>query len=120
MIADETGLSGSREVLYVDYENAGFHPVLLDLAKPFYNDVFFETLYMDALPKIPETRCKIARGYIDVRFKSEVDSFSQAVFEIKRRYLLQPLFNRVLCLEWNLENNIALLSNALFVCATLT
>ncbi|KAL9577657.1 MAG: hypothetical protein Q9212_006228 [Teloschistes hypoglaucus] len=120
MIADQIGQNGSREILYVDYENAGFHPVLLDLAKPFYNDVFFDTLYMDVLPNVPETRCKIEGGYIDVQFTPDVDSLSQAVFEIKRRYILRPLFEHALSLGWNLENNIPLLSNALFVCATLT
>ncbi|KAK2601812.1 hypothetical protein QQS21_004595 [Conoideocrella luteorostrata] len=41
MIEPKSQHQGNRTLLYVDYEVAGFHPIMLDLAKPFYNDVFF-------------------------------------------------------------------------------
>ncbi|KAK0516428.1 hypothetical protein JMJ35_001031 [Cladonia borealis] len=50
MIASCVSPNGARDIPYVDYEAAGSHPLMLDLAKPFYNDVFFDTLYMDILP----------------------------------------------------------------------
>ena len=65
MIASCESSNGAREILYVDCEAAGFHPIMLDLAKPFYNDVFFDTLYMDILSDGAETRCELDRGYID-------------------------------------------------------
>ena len=35
MISSRVSANGAHEILYVDYEAAGFHPILLDLAKPF-------------------------------------------------------------------------------------
>ena len=120
MIASDVSPNGAREVLYVDYEAAGFHPIMLDLAKPFYNDVFFETLYMDILPDVPKTGCELDGGYIDVHFTPYVDDITQAIFDVKRRYLLEPLFDLVLSLGGDLERNVPLLSAALLLCATLT
>ena len=120
MIASHVSANGGHEILYVDHEAAGFHPIMLDLAKPFYNDVFFDTLYMDVLPHIPETRCEFIGGFIDVQFTPYVDEITQAIFDIKRKYLLQPLFDLVLNLGGDLKKNVPLLSAALLLCATLT
>ena len=62
MIAGDVSADNGREILSIDYEVAGFHPIMLDLAKPFYIDVFFDTVYMDVLPEVPETRCEIDGG----------------------------------------------------------
>ena len=120
LIASQVSPNGAREILYVDYEAAGFHPIMLDLAKPFYNDVFFDTLYMDILPDVPTTRCELDGGYIDVQFTPYADDITQAIFDVKRRYLLQPLFDLVLSLGGDLDKNVPLLSAALLLCATLT
>ena len=120
MIASDVSLDNGREILYIDYEVAGFHPIMLDLAKPLYIDVFFDTIYMDVLPEVPETRCEIEGDFINVHFNPHVDGITQAIFDIKRRYLLQPLFDLVLSLEGDLGKNVPLLSNALLLCATLT
>ncbi|KAL8917911.1 MAG: hypothetical protein Q9208_007654 [Pyrenodesmia sp. 3 TL-2023] len=55
MVSNDVLSNNSRDVLYVDYEVAGFHPIMLDIAKALYTDVFFNTLYMDILPGTPET-----------------------------------------------------------------
>ena len=120
MISSGVSANGGHEILYVDYETAGFHPVMLDLAKPFYNDVFFNTLYMDVLPDTPETMCELDGGFINVQFTPYVDEITQAIFDIKRRYLVQPLFDLVLSHGGDLEKNVPLLSAALLLCATLT
>ena len=120
MIANCVSLNGAREILYVDYEAAGSHPIMLDLAKTLYNDVFFDTLYRDILPYSAKTKCELDGGYIDVRFTPFVDDITQAIFDFKRRYLLQPLFDLVLSLGGDLEKNVPLLSAALLLCATLT
>lgn len=39
----------------MDYEAAGFHPIMLDLARTFHNNLYFDILFMDLLPKGPET-----------------------------------------------------------------
>lgn len=120
MISSHVSANGGHEILYVDYEAAGYHPIMLDLAKPFYNDVFFDTLYMDVLPDIPETRYELDGEFINVQFTPYVDEITQAIFDVKRTYLLQPLFDLVLDLGGDLEKNIPLLSAALLLCATLT
>lgn len=121
MIGDNVSLNNGRHILYVDYEVAGFHPIMLDLAKPLYNDVFFSTLYMDVLPELPNTTTySINDDLIEVDFPQQVDDITQAGFDIKRRYLLQPLFELAARHGRDLQKNIPLLSNALFVCATLT
>lgn len=93
---------------------------MLDLTKPLYNDVFFEILYMDILPDVSKTRCELGGGYIDVQFTPYVDDITQAIIDIKRRYLLKPLFDIVLGRGGDLEKNVPLLSAALLLCATLS
>lgn len=120
MIASDVLPNNSREILYVDYEVAGYHPVILDLAKPLYADVFSDTLYMDILPGMPETKYEFRGEFIDVQFTLSVNDLTQAVFDIKRRYFIEPLMRLVSSIGGNLETNISLLSKALFLCATLT
>ncbi len=120
MVASHVSPNGGSEILYIDYEAAGFHPVMLDLAKPLYNDVFFDTLYMDILPDVPETKCEFDGAFINIQFTPYIDDIAQAIFDVKQRYLLQPLFALILSLDGGLEKNVPLLSNALFLCATLT
>ncbi len=120
IIASGTSPDNSRDVVYVDFEVAGFHAVLLDLAKPFYNDIFFEALYADALPPKPGLVYEVGQDFIHVSFTPWVDAATQAIFEIKTRYLLQPLCDFVLGMGGDLESHVTLLSNALLVCATLT
>ncbi|KAL8847764.1 MAG: hypothetical protein Q9221_007212 [Calogaya cf. arnoldii] len=120
MISNNVSRNNSREILYIDYEVAGIHPIMLDLAKPFYNDVFFDVLYMDILPKSPEITCSVEGGLITVNSAPYVGDLTQAIFDIKRRFLLQPLFEISLAHGNDLEKNVPTLSNALLCCATLT
>ncbi|KAI1363487.1 hypothetical protein F5Y08DRAFT_340671 [Xylaria arbuscula] len=110
------------KVLFVDYEVAGFHPVMLDLAKPLYNDVFFKTLYSDLLPATSETglNYEVTNGTIIVQFSPVIDIMAQAVLNIKTRYLICPLCDEVENIGISLETFVPLLSNALLLCATLT
>lgn len=120
MVSNDVLSNNSRDVLYVDYEVVGFQPIMLDIAKALYIDVFFDTLYMDILPGTPETKYEMAGNLISVDATPIIDDITQAIFDVKRRYLLQPLFNLASNLGLDLENNIPLLSNALLLCATLT
>lgn len=120
IISPSSSPDNSRDIIYVDHEVAGFHPILLDLAKPFYNDIFFETLYADILPATEDIDYGIDEESINVRFTPLVDDVTQAVFEIKTRYLLRPLCEFIPELGGSLNERVALLSNALFLCATLT
>ena len=120
MISSRVSANGAHEILYVDSEAAKFHPIMLDIAKPFYNDMFFETLYMDVLPDVANTRCELNGGVIDVHFTPKVDDLTQAIFDIKRKNLIQSLFSLVLSHGGDLEKNVPLLSASLLLCATLT
>lgn len=120
MVSNDVLSNNSRDILYVDYEVAGFHPIMLDIANALYTDVFFDTLYMDILPEVPETKYEMAGNLISVDFTPKIDDITQAIFDVKRRYLLQPLFNLASTLGMDLEKDIPLLSNALLLCATLT
>ncbi|KAL8938238.1 MAG: hypothetical protein Q9216_003998 [Gyalolechia sp. 2 TL-2023] len=120
MISNDVSRNSSRQILYVDYEVAGFHPIMLDIAKAFYNDVFFDTLYMDSLPEVPETMFTLDNHLITVDFPRCVDDITPAIFDVKWRYLLQPLFELARNQGRDLEKDIPLLSSALLVCATLT
>lgn len=50
LMSEDRGSNYRKELLYIDYEAAGYHSIMLDLAKPFYNDIFFQTLYADKHP----------------------------------------------------------------------
>jgi hypothetical protein len=52
---------------------------------------------------------------INVKFTPRVDGAAQAVFDIKTRYLLQPLCESVQELGGDLGGNVTLLSNALLL-----
>ncbi|GAP91698.1 putative haloacid dehalogenase domain protein hydrolase [Rosellinia necatrix] len=122
MIQSKYQQNNSRGIVFIDYEVAGFHPVMLDLAKPVYNDVFFETLYLDLAPDatIEGVSCCIMGGDLVLDFTPRVDPISQAILDIKLRYLIQPLCNEVHRAGGSLENHVLILANALFLCATLT
>jgi len=115
--------NSSREILYIDYEVAGFHSLMLDLAKPLYNDVYFNILYADVL-QIPlkiEVSFDENAGII-INFDLQLDSLSTAILEIKRRYLIVPLCE--FAERHNLElfdvNDIRQLGFAMFACAILS
>lgn len=123
MISPKARGRRSHTLLYVDYEVAGFHPVMLDLAKPFYNDVFFETLYHDLAAGAMTTggvSCRSMEGTLVVDFVPHVDAMSQAVLDIKLRYLIQPLCDEVRNAGVCLDSHVSILANALLLCATLT
>ncbi|KAI6086140.1 hypothetical protein F4821DRAFT_270169 [Hypoxylon rubiginosum] len=122
MMSSEPSPHSSPEVLFVDFEVSGFHPVMLDLAKPLYMDVFFESFYMDLIPSgdRPKVEYQIAENTLVVDFTPDVDWLSQAILDIKMRYLIQPLCEEIRDkLNMSLEDNVPLLSSALFLCASL-
>lgn len=118
MIANKTGLNGSRELLYVDYEVAGYHSVMLDLAKPFLNDIFFEELYADVIRDLSPVEYTLAN---DVMIVAPVtDQLSQEILNIKKKYLLEPLIQSARKQNCDLESYIPQLASALFACSALT
>ncbi len=122
MVDSNKRSDNSLDILYIDYEVAGWHSPLLDLAKPFYNDVFFETFFASEIGKPSGLQCTISDSVLDIRISTRMDDLSKMILEIKKRYLIEPLLQvaRDLGPEYDLEPYIAQLGGALFACAVLT
>ncbi|KAI0205170.1 hypothetical protein F4808DRAFT_473243 [Astrocystis sublimbata] len=118
---DLTGCT--NEVRLIDYEVAGFHPVMLDFAKQIYNTVFFETIDQLLMP----SHIKLALEFefleddntMVVGFAPHVDALTQALLDIKLRYLVKPICDEVRERGGSLKSHLPVLSSALFLCATL-
>jgi hypothetical protein len=116
MVGETKRPAGDRELLYIDYEVAGYHPPMLDLAKAFHHDVFFEMLYADETPYAVDVDYFLHNGVVTVNVRTCNDHLSRAILAIKRRYLVEPLLD-----EFNdLHNHVSQLSSGLFACSLLT
>ena len=120
MISDERGQDNHRTLLYIDYEVAGYHSILMDLAKPFHHDVFFEALYADNIHDTPAIEYHLKDGIISIDFHTVADQLSQQILNIKRRFLIDPIFEFSKTTRYGLEEYIPHLASALFSCACLT
>lgn len=124
MVSSSRGSDNRSELLYVDYDAAGYHSVTLDLAKPFYNDIFFETLYANTIEDPPaiEYTLNEEANLIEITMGTvSQDQLASGILNIKRRYLMDPL------LEFlggdrsgGLGEHIDQFAYALFSCACLT
>ena len=87
IIGDTVQPNSSRDLLYIDYEVAGYHSALLGLAKPFHHDVFFEMLYADKIEDFLDIQYSLVDDNIlVVDLRTSTDELSQAILDIKRRY----------------------------------
>ena len=120
MVPDKGGPNNRRELLYIDYEVAGYHSVMLDLAKPLYLDVFFEMLYADSIHGSPTIEYSLDDGIIKITMDSCTDRLGQEILNIKRRFLIDPLFQYSRDIGCDLEEHVPQLAYALFSCACLT
>ena len=119
LVSEKRGPNHRRELLYIDYEVAGYHSVMLDLAKPFYNDVFFQMLYADNIPSLPGIDYELREGVMRITLSPYEDQIGQAILEIKRRFLIAPLFVHAQGMGHDLEQHVPQLASALFACACL-
>ena len=120
MISDEEGPDNRRELLYIDYEVAGYHSVMLDLAKPLYNDVFFEMLYADYVHDAPRIEYAVEDGTIKITMVAWKDQLGKEILNIKRHFLIDPLFQYSRDKGCDMEGHVSQLAYALFSCACLT
>ena len=120
IISNEEEPDNRRDLLYIDYEVAGHHSVMLDLAKPFYLDVFFETIYADNVEDSPGIVYALEDGIIKITLSACTDRLGQEILNIKRRYLIDPLFQYSRGMGCSLVEHIPQLAYALFSCACLT
>ena len=120
LISEKRRPDHRRELLYIDYEAAGYHSVMLDLAKPFYNDIFFQTLYADHIPNPPGIDYELKEGVIRITLSPCEAPIGQAILVIRRRLLILPLFVYAQAMHHDLEQHVPQLASALFACACLT
>ncbi|KAJ8122841.1 hypothetical protein ONZ43_g1064 [Nemania bipapillata] len=90
MFRPSNAKGGTSEFLFVDFETAGVHPVMIDFAKALCNDVFYETVYHSLLPKDESSslNCRVDQdtNTIFLDFKPKTDPLSQAILDIKVPY----------------------------------
>ncbi|KZP27688.1 hypothetical protein FIBSPDRAFT_927977 [Athelia psychrophila] len=114
--------SSRPALLYVDYEAAGWHSPWLDIAKPLYNDVFFNLLYADALEidlgATGAVRTRKAGEVLEVDVRLPQSEIARCLWEIKRRFVLEPFIAGLA--EADKEGWKERLGHALFCCALLT
>lgn len=84
MIAKEPNVHGYHDLLYIDFEVAGYHSLILDLAKPLYNDVFFQTLMGDILTTPGLFKHAFHDEIIIIRVGGCTDDLSKAILEIRK------------------------------------
>ena len=121
MIASDNNVQGHHGTLYIDFETAGFHSLILDLAKPFYNDIFFSTLLSDTVEEdSSDIRCHISEHKLEISLVLVVDCISKAVLEVKRRHLIEPLRTLLHAKGLCIDTHVPHLAHALFACALLT
>jgi hypothetical protein len=120
MIGDQTRPDNGKDVLYIDYEVVGYHSVMLDLAKPFHHDVFFDTLYADELCDAPTIDYACTDNVVEVTLDPCDDELSRAVFNIKKRYLIEPLRDLAHSYGSDLDTWVPQLAGALLACSALT
>ncbi|KAI0805797.1 hypothetical protein GGR55DRAFT_653484 [Xylaria sp. FL0064] len=98
MINQSNAKGGTSDVLFIDYEVAGFHLIMLDLSKLLYNDLFYETLYQRLFPKKVDLglkyRVSVDTNTTIVDFKPQIDSLTQAILDVKHFYLLLCFYAR--------------------------
>ncbi|OTA90191.1 hypothetical protein M434DRAFT_14132 [Hypoxylon sp. CO27-5] len=119
MLASDTPECGRPKVLFINHRVGEFHPVMLDLAIPLYKDLFFIPQYgEDGQTGNPKTYAsEIKRNTLFVNFEPQIDSLTQALFDIKMRYLIQPFFEEARKLGYSLDDHVPILSSALLLYA---
>ncbi|KAL9126119.1 MAG: hypothetical protein Q9217_004780 [Psora testacea] len=122
--------SSPPSMLYVDYEVAGHHPPFLDLAKPIYQDGFFDIAYADVLygdltlgshHKEVSVKWWEDAGSIHIDYHLDLKPLNKGLAVIKLEYLLRPMLealDRTAPHQRELAEEV--LANGLFACALLT
>lgn len=118
-----------RDILYMNYEVAGYHSPLLDLANYFYYDVFFNILYADKVFSdnlFVQNIIQLSfpdQDILSIKVNISLSMLSKAILEIKRRYMLIPFLKFIEKTQEKLkmpDNWSSIFGHALFCCALLT
>ncbi|KAI1473164.1 uncharacterized protein F4812DRAFT_411816 [Daldinia caldariorum] len=104
MVSPKTA-QGGRKVIFDDHQLSGYHPVMLDIARTFYFDVFFETVHLSTLPS-RECSCikyEVTKTAIEVTYAAKYDWLARAIAEIKMRCLVNSLEQEVKAAGYSFE-----------------
>ncbi|KAF2233594.1 hypothetical protein EV356DRAFT_567851 [Viridothelium virens] len=130
MVADE---ETTMPVLrFVDYEVAGYNPILLELAKPIYHDCFYNALWGDLLADdlrhptkahIPKVRWHVGQGGVYIEYDLHMSFLDKALATTKFEYLVCPILQHIhqqYGPESLLQESETALGHALLCCAMLS
>lgn len=118
----------TSKYLYIDYEISGFHSPILDLAKPFFIDIFLNLFGADLITPKNElfhrniVQVEVEECLIKINLQVPKSLICNAIYEIKKRYLLLP-FLRFIKNHKELELNedwVNIFGQTLFCCALLS
>ncbi|KAI8964549.1 hypothetical protein F5Y11DRAFT_363840 [Daldinia sp. FL1419] len=112
---------GARKIVFDNYEGAGYHPLMLDMARTFYYDVFYETINAPRLPdrELPNIAWEVKDNAITVVYTESYGWLSRAIAKVKVRYLLQPLGDELDDAEYDFDQMIIQLSSFMVMFPTL-
>ncbi|KAG8630270.1 hypothetical protein KVT40_001889 [Elsinoe batatas] len=115
---------------YIDYEVAGYHNPLLDLAKPIYLDCFYEVLWADLKPSDisrasnwPTVEWTLQEDQLVITYEYTPDFLSKILAFAKLEHTLRFVLERISRTDADAELIVAaesILANALFCSAVLT
>ena len=121
MIAPDRSVQGHHDTLYIDYEVAGFHSLVLDLVKPCYSKIFFSALISDILgDDNGDIQFHVSEHKLEITLGLDADCISKAVVEVKRRHLIEPLRTNLHAKGLSNDTYVPHFAHALFACALLT
>ncbi|KAI1649261.1 uncharacterized protein F4817DRAFT_331100, partial [Daldinia loculata] len=120
MVSPRT-VQGGRKVIFDNYGSAKYHPVMLDVARAFYFDVFFEMARLADLPSRtwPRMRYSFTGTTIDVNYAPNCSWLARTIADIKIRYLLHPLEDEINAAGHSFDDLIPQLSAGIFLVPTL-
>lgn len=107
--------SDLSDYFFIDYEFSGYHSPFIDIAKPLYNDCFFDFLYAPIVKPEFDLQVKKLGDYLMVNLDYRLSDFRRMLLKLKVEKLLAPMVEKFPDPNWRL-----LLGSALFCCGFLT
>ncbi|KAF3068435.1 hypothetical protein GL218_08350 [Daldinia childiae] len=119
MVSPKT-VQGGHKVIFDNYDAAKYYPVMLDIARAFYFDVFFEMARIADLPSHARPRMKYSvTQTIQVSYARNWSWLARTIADIKIRYLLHPLQEEMKAAKQSFDDLIPQLSASIFLVPTL-
>ncbi|KAI1652493.1 hypothetical protein F4813DRAFT_400989 [Daldinia decipiens] len=116
MVSPKT-VQGGRKVIFDNYGSTKYYPVMLDLARAFYCDVFFEMAHLANLPSHawPRMKYSCTETTVQVSYARNCSWLARTIADIKIRYLLHPLEDEIKAARHSFDDLIPQLSASIFL-----